>query len=144
MAVQKIRETQINTATAAQITSLTFLNTNSVLRLPVGDSTNRPASPAFGTIRFNTARDSVEVYVTDSDGFGLDGWKDVGAKTSNSIGTGEIIRANPASISENLTIPAVGTDSKFASSWTKAPSYGITINNTFTVIVGANAEWTVF
>lgn len=141
MAIQRIRETQINQATQATITTLNFLSTTSVLKLPTGPEGDRPASPSYGTIRFNTTADKVEVYVSDSDGDGNDGWTLVGASTTNSLGEGEIIRSNPATINEDIDIPAVATDPLFQNSFTKGP---LTISSTYTVSVGQGVTWSLW
>ena len=58
MALTKIRGNQINTATEAIVTTLSFLNQTSVLRIPSGTQANRPTGVSPGTIRFNTDTDS--------------------------------------------------------------------------------------
>lgn len=141
MAIQKIRETQINQATQATITTLDFLSTTSVLKLPTGPEGDRPGSPSYGTIRFNTTADKVEVYVSDFDGDGNDGWALVGASTTNSFGEGEVIRANPSTINEDIDIPAVATDPLFENAFSKGP---ITITGSNTVTVGQGVTWTLW
>ena len=58
MAVTRISGNQIATSTQAIITTLSFLNTNSIFRLPSGDTASRPTGVSVGTIRFNSQEDS--------------------------------------------------------------------------------------
>ena len=78
MALTRISGNQIADTTEAVITTLSFLNTNSVFRLPTGTAAQRPAGVSLGTMRFNTTADSAEVYAND-DGSGNPGWIEVGA-----------------------------------------------------------------
>ena len=68
MATTRISDNQIDEATAATITTLNFLNTNSEFKIPVGDTATRPATPALGMMRFNSENDKAEIYVADFDG----------------------------------------------------------------------------
>jgi hypothetical protein len=63
MALTQINGNQISTSTQALITQLSFLNSDSILRLPAGTTAQRPTGVSFGTLRFNTTEDKVEVYV---------------------------------------------------------------------------------
>ena len=54
MAITRVSDNQIATATQAVITTLSFLNTDSVFRLPSGDTASRPTGISVGTMRFNT------------------------------------------------------------------------------------------
>jgi len=71
MALSKISGNQISTSTEAIITTLTFLNSNSVFRLPAGTQAQRPSGVSIGTLRFNTDTDAAEIYKAD-DGSGSD------------------------------------------------------------------------
>ena len=62
MALSKISGNQISTSTEAIITTLSFLNTNSVFRLPAGTTAQRPTGVSVGTMRFNTSEDAAEIY----------------------------------------------------------------------------------
>ena len=103
MALQQINGNQISTSTAALITQLSFLNTSSVFQLPTGPSGDRPSSPPFGVMRFNTTIDSVEVYKADSDGQGNPGWGSVGGG-GPSRGRDSIVRTNRNYINETISI----------------------------------------
>lgn len=107
MALTQVNGNQISSSTIALITQLSFLNTNSVFQLPSGTQAQRPSSVAYGAMRFNTSQDKVEVYVTNSDGQGADGWSLVGAGGPH-LGTKDTsyIRTNSTSIDENITIGA--------------------------------------
>ena len=76
MGFSKISGNQISTATEAIISTLSFLNTDSVFRLPSGTEAQRPTGPSVGTIRFNTTTDNAEIYVADA-GAGSAGWTTV-------------------------------------------------------------------
>ena len=102
MAISRISGNKISTSTEAIISTLTFLNTNSVFRLPVGTEAQRPTGVSVGTIRFNTTTDSAEIYKAD-DGTGSAGWAQV-AGGGPSLGEKSIIRTNDTTISENLTV----------------------------------------
>ena len=49
MALSKISGNQISTSTEAIITTLSFLNTNSVFRLPAGTAAQRPTGVSVGS-----------------------------------------------------------------------------------------------
>ena len=102
MAISRISGNQISTSTAAIISTLSFLSTNSVFRLPTGTTAQRPTGVSAGTLRFNSSIDNAEIYVTD-DGTGSAGWTAV-AGGGPSLGTDSIIRTNAATIAENLTV----------------------------------------
>ena len=53
MAVSRISGNQISTSTEAIITTLSFLNTNSVFRLPSGNIAQRPVGVVAGTLRYS-------------------------------------------------------------------------------------------
>ena len=137
MAIARISGNQISTATEAILTTLSFLNTNSVLRLPTGTQAQRPTGVSPGTIRFNTDTDSAEIYKAD-DGSGSAGWTAVSGG-GPALGTDSIIRTNPNTISENITVgPTAGAE--FANGMSSGP---ITIANGYTVTVESGGSWSV-
>ena len=137
MAITKISGNQISQSTSAIITTLSFLSTNSVFRLPAGSTANRPTGVSVGTLRFNTSLDSAEIYKAD-DGTGSAGWSPV-AGGGPSLGTDSIIRTNPTTISENITVgPSAGNE--FANGMSAGP---ITIANGYTVTVESGGSWSV-
>jgi len=137
MAITKISGNQISQSTSAIITTLSFLSTNSVFRLPAGSTANRPTGVSVGTLRFNTSLDSAEIYKAD-DGTGSAGWSPV-AGGGPSLGTDSIIRTNPTTISENITVgPSAGNE--FANGMSAGP---ITVANGYTVTVESGGSWSV-
>lgn len=141
MALTKIRENQISTATNAILQSLNFASASSVLRLPTGGTGDQPANPAYGTIRFNLDLDRAEIWVSDFDGDGNDGWSEVGSGGGTSLGSDSIIRANASLIDENIDIPSPSVDPLYENAFSKGP---ITINTGRLVQVGSNAKYTIF
>ena len=145
MSITRISDNQIDEATSAIITTLSFLNTNSVFKIPVGDENNRPASPAVGMLRFNTTNDKAEVYVADSDGDGNPGWINLGAGAggaANLLGTYSNIRGNPKTIAEDIEIPEPSTDPTYENAFTIGPT--ITIASGFTITVPNTVIWRIF
>ena len=137
MAITKISGNQISQSTSAIITTLSFFSTNSVFRLPSGTTANRPTGISVGTMRFNTSLDSAEIYKAD-DGTGSAGWSPV-AGGGPSLGTDSIIRTNPTTISENITVgPSAGNE--FANGMSAGP---ITVANGYTVTVESGGSWSV-
>jgi len=137
MAISKISGNQIATSTEAIVTTLSFLNTDSVLRIPAGTEAQRPAGVSAGTIRFNTDTDSAEIYKAD-DGTGNAGWAAISGG-GPSLGTDSIIRTNPTTISENITVgPTAGGE--FSNGMSAGP---ITIANGWTVTVETNGTWSI-
>jgi len=137
MAITKISGNQISDSTSAIITTLSFLNQTSVLRVPSGTTANRPTGVSVGTIRFNTDNDAAEIYKAD-DGTGSAGWASISGG-GPSLGSDSIIRTNPTTISENITIgPTAG--SEFANGMSAGP---ITIANGYTVTIESNGSWSV-
>lgn len=136
MALQQINGNQISTSTNAIINSLSFLNTNSILQLPTGTTAQRPTGVAYGTLRFNTTQDKVEVYVTNSDGQGTDGWMLVGGGGPH-VGTKDtsFIYTNSGSIDESVTIgPVANGGAQFTNGFVVGPveiasGYTITVEN---------------
>ena len=102
MAIARISGNQIATSTEAIMTTFSFLNTNSVFRLPSGTTAQRPTGVSAGTIRYNSSTDNAEIYVAD-DGSGSAGWTEV-AGGGPSLGEDSIIRCNGTTIAENITI----------------------------------------
>lgn len=137
MAISRISGNQISTSTAAIISTLSFLSTNSVFRLPTGTTAQRPTGVSAGTLRFNSSIDNAEIYVTD-DGTGSAGWTAV-AGGGPSLGTDSIIRTNAATIAENLTVGSTA-GAEFQNGMTAGT---VTINNGFTVTIEANGSWSV-
>tara|TARA_B100001057_G_scaffold477688_1_gene547201 strand:+ start:14083 stop:14499 length:417 start_codon:yes stop_codon:yes gene_type:complete len=137
MAISRVSGNQIATSTQAIITTLSFLNTNSVFRLPSGTQAQRPTGVSIGTIRFNSDLDSAEIYKAD-DGTGSAGWSPV-AGGGPSLGTDSIIRTNANTIAENIAVgPSTGAE--FANGMSAGP---ITINSGFTVTVESGGAWSV-
>ena len=139
MAISKISGNQISPTTEAIITTLSFLNTNSVFKLPVGNIAQRPVGVVAGTLRYNSEIDNAEIYVND-DGTGVAGWAPV-AGGGPALGEDAIIRTNPNTISENITVgPTANNDAKFTNGMSAGP---ITIGNGYTVTIETGASWSV-
>ena len=139
MAISRVSGNQIATSTQAIITTLSFLNTNSVLRIPSGTQAQRPTGVSVGTLRFNTDLDSAEIYKAD-DGTGSAGWSPV-AGGGPALGTDSIIRTNNSVIAENLTVgPSANNGAEFTNGMSAGP---ITINSGFSVTVESGASWSV-
>tara|TARA_B100001248_G_scaffold147630_1_gene110888 strand:+ start:159 stop:575 length:417 start_codon:yes stop_codon:yes gene_type:complete len=137
MAISRISGNQISTSTSAIITTLSFLNTNSIFRLPSGTQAQRPTGVSVGTMRFNSTNDSAEIYKAD-DGTGSAGWAPL-AGGGPSLGTDSIIRTNPTTIAENITVgPSAGAE--FANGMSAGP---ITIATGYTVTVESGGAWSV-
>lgn len=145
MTVTRISDNQIDQATSAIVTTLSFLNTNSVFKIPVGDSDNRPDTPAVGMVRFNTDNDKAELYVADADGDGNPGWINLGSGAGGSasvLGDNSNIRGNPKTIAEDIEIPDPVADPTYENAFTIGPV--ITIASGFTVSVPVNVHWRIF
>ena len=139
MAISRISGNQISTTTEAILTTLSFMNTNSVFKLPVGTTAQRPVGVTAGTLRYNSEIDNAEIYVNDI-GDGTAGWAPV-AGGGPSIGEDSVIRCNPSTIAENLTIgPVANNDAKYTNGFTCGP---ITIQSGYTVTIESNAAWSV-
>ena len=139
MAISRVSGNQIATSTQAIITTLSFLNTNSVLRLPSGTTAQRPTGVSIGTLRFNSTIDQAEIYKAD-DGTGSAGWSPV-AGGGPAIGTDSIIRTNHNQIAENLTVgPTANNGAEFTNGMIAGP---ISIDSGFTVTVESGAAWSV-
>jgi len=137
MALSKISGNQISTGTEAIITTLSFLNQDSVLRLPSGTQANRPTGVSPGSIRFNTDTDAAEIYKSD-DGTGSPGWAAVSGG-GPALGADSIIRTNPTTIEENITVGPTAGD-EFANGMSAGP---ITIASGYTVTVETGGSWSV-
>ena len=140
MAITRISGNQIADTTEAVITTLSFLNTNSVFRLPAGTEAQRPTGVSVGTMRFNTTSDSAEVYASD-DGSGNAGWIEVGAGGAV-IGDKGQIRCNNDTIEENLDLdPSLGNEFKIGymcGDVSVANGYTLTVNTNATLhMIGA-------
>ena len=139
MAISRVSGNQIATSTQAIITTLSFLNTNSVLRLPSGTTAQRPTGVSIGTLRFNSTIDQAEIYKAD-DGTGTAGWAPV-AGGGPSLGTDSIIRTNHNRIQENITVgPTANNGAEFTNGMSAGP---ISIDSGFTVTVESGAAWSV-
>ena len=138
MALTQINGNQISSATAALITQLSFLNNNSILQLPVGTTQQRPQGVTYGTIRFNSSLDSVEVYKSDSDGQGTDGWGSVGGG-GPSRGRDSVIRTNRNYINENITV-GTSQGEQFTNGMSAGP---VTISPGFTVTIDTGGSWSI-
>tara|TARA_B100000424_G_scaffold12078_1_gene9014 strand:+ start:319 stop:741 length:423 start_codon:yes stop_codon:yes gene_type:complete len=139
MAISRVSGNQIATSTQAIITTLSFLNTNSVLRLPSGTTAQRPTGVSIGTLRFNSTIDQAEIYKAD-DGTGSAGWAPV-AGGGPSLGTDSIIRTNHNRIQENITVgPTANNGAEFTNGMSAGP---IQIDSGFTVTVESGAAWSV-
>lgn len=137
MAISRISGNQISTSTEAIISTLSFLNQTSVLRIPSGTQANRPTGVSVGTIRFNTDVDAAEIYKAD-DGTGSAGWSAVSGG-GPALGSDSVIRTNPATIEENITVgPTAGGE--FANGMSAGP---MTIANGYTVTVESGGSWSV-
>ena len=137
MAISRISGNQISTSTEAIITTLSFLNTNSVMRVPAGTTAQRPTGVSVGTIRFNSDTDAAEIYKAD-DGTGSAGWAPISGG-GPSLGSDSVIRTNPNTIAENITVgPTAGAE--YANGMTAGP---ITINSGFTVTIESGGAWSV-
>ena len=139
MAISRISGNQISTTTEAILTTLSFMNTNSVFKLPVGTTAQRPVCVTAGPLRYNSEIDNAEIYVNDI-GDGTAGWAPV-AGGGPSIGEDSVIRCNPSTIAENLTVgPVANNDAKYTNGFTAGP---ITIQSGYTVTIESNAAWSV-
>ena len=137
MAISRISGNQISTSTEAIISTLSFLNQTSVLRIPSGTQANRPTGVSVGTIRFNTDVDAAEIYKAD-DGTGSAGWSPISGG-GPSLGSDSVIRTNPNTISENITVgPTAGTE--FANGMSAGP---MTIANGYTITIESGGAWSV-
>ena len=144
MALTKINGDQIATTTNAQITALRFTtssNTNKPdFQLPSGTAATRPASPVFGSIRYNSTDDAAEIYVADV-GTGSAGWIAVGSG-GPSVGNDGIIRTNAVILSENAAVGAgaPNNDAKFTNGFVVGP---FTVNTGVTLSILSGARFAI-
>ncbi len=142
MAHTKINGNNIDTTTQALIKILQLSGNGSYLEIPkyanaAAISTALP-SPAYGTIVFDSAEDSAQIYVADAQQ-GNPGWTSVGGGGAG-LGDKSIIRTNAATIDENLTLGAASNAPENANSISIGP---VTISNGYTISMDASAEWTI-
>ena len=139
MAISRISGNQISTSTEAIISTLSFLNATSVLRVPSGTTAQRPTGVSVGTLRFNTDLDAAEIYKADN-GTGSAGWAPISGG-GPSLGQDSVVRTNANTISENLTVgPTAGGGAEYANGMSAGP---ITIANGFTITIEKGASWSV-
>lgn len=138
MALTKVNGNQISTTTQAIINSLNFNATDSIFRLPSGTTAQRPTGVAYGTLRFNLTTDLAEIYVTNSDGLGTDGWVTVGAGGPH-IGSKptSYVRTNAVVIDESLTLgPTANGGDQYTNGFLVGP-IEIAYGYTFTIETGS-------
>lgn len=142
MAVTLINGNQISSLTNATINQLQFTNTSSILQLPTGTTVQRPSTAAYGTMRFNTTEDKVEVYVTNSNGQGLDGWSFVGAGGPHVGNTAtSYVRTNSKLIDANIVIGAIANGGQeYSNGYSAGP---VEIASGFTFIIENGASYYV-
>lgn len=138
MALTRISGNQISTTTSAIISTLSFANTNSIMQLPTGTTAQRPTGVTYGSIRFNTTIDNVEVWKSDSDGQGTDGWGAIGGG-GPSRGRDSVIRTNRNYINENINI-GTSAGETFANGMSAGP---VSIQNGYTVTIESGANWSI-
>ena len=134
----RISDNQIANTTNAILDTLTFLDGESVFRLPSGTNAQRPGTPALGTIRYNSELDSAEIYVNDN-GDGVNGWIPVGGGGGPSVGGDSVIRTHPATIEESGIIGAT-SGPEFMRAFTVGP---VTVANGVSVTVETGAIWKI-
>ena len=143
MATTRISDNQIDEATAATITTLNFLNTNSEFKIPVGDTATRPATPAIGMLRFNTTEDKVEQYLVNGPD-NLPGWKKVkGGGSGSGLGEFSLIKGNGRTIEEDIIIPAVNLDPVYSFEYAFTVGPVCTIASGYTLTVGEGVSYVV-
>ena len=134
----RISDNQIANTTNAILDTLTFLDGESVFRLPSGTNAQRPGTPALGTIRYNSELDSAEIYVNDN-GDGINGWIPVGGGGGPSVGGDSVIRTHPATIEEDGIIGAT-SGPEFMRAFTVGP---VTVANGVSITVETGAIWKI-
>ena len=138
MSTTRISDNQIATTTQAIVDTLSFLDGESVFRLPSGTNAQRPGTPALGTIRYNSEQDTAEIYVNDN-GDGVNGWIPVGGGGGPSLGGDSVIRTHPDTIVEDSVIGA-SSGAEFMRAFTVGP---VTVANGISVTVETGAVWKV-
>jgi hypothetical protein len=141
MAITRISDNQIASSTEAVLTTLSFLNTDSVFRLPSGDTSQQPTGVSVGTMRFNTEEDAAEIYVADFDGDGNPGWSAVGGGGGGGLGEYSFIRGNPSIFDETIIIPTPSEDPTYVNSFSKGPI--ITISSGTVITVSEGVTWSI-
>ena len=139
MAITRISDNQIASATNAILTTLSFAETDSELTLPKGNSDQRPDPATIGMLRFNTTVDNAEIYVADN-GTGSPGWTAV-AGGGPSLGNDSVVRTNDSEITEDITIGPTA-DSKFSNGMSSGP-ITIQASPAVTVTVEAGGSWSI-
>lgn len=110
MAWTRILGNNISTTTKAIIKNLNFFSASGILSLPVGTTAQRPTGISFGTIRYNTTKDTAEIYNTQT---GIADWNGIGSETGVDGGDA-YIRTNGTTITKNITIgPTANSDQKY-------------------------------
>ena len=138
MATTRISDNQIATTTQAIVDTLSFLDGESVFRLPSGTNAQRPGAPALGTVRYNSEVDSAEIYVADN-GDGINGWIPVGGGGGPNLGGDSVIRCHPNEILEDAVIGAT-SGAEYLRAFTVGP---VTVANGVSVTVETGAIWKV-
>jgi len=147
MALQRINGNQISTTTQALINSLQFNTPESIFRLPTGTDTQRPTGVGYGTMRFNTIQDKAEIWVSNSDGQGTDGWVLVGAGGPH-VGSKDTsyIRTNSTLIDEDVTVgPVANGGDEFSNGFLVGPveigyGYTLTIEDGAVLFIAGGAD----
>ena len=143
MPTSRVSGNQIENTTNATLNALDFAGNSGELKLPTGTEAQRPASSAIGMMRFSTTEDKVEQYVISGPG-NAPGWVKVkGGGSSGGLGAYGLIKGNPRTIDENISIPA-NTESpvfSFDGCFTVGPT--ITISSGYTVTVGLGVDYTI-
>jgi len=134
----RISDNQIANTTNAILDTLTFLDGESVFRLPSGNTSQRPGTPALGTIRYNSQLDTAEIYVADN-GDGVNGWIPVGGGGGPNLGGDSVIRTHPATIEEDAVIGAT-SGAEYMRAFTVGP---VTVATGVSVTVETGAIWKI-
>ena len=100
MAITRISGNQIADTTEAVITTLSFLNTNSVFRLPTGTEAQRPSGVA-GMLRYNTDINLHEQYVDGN-------WEKIDKKTTGKSIALAMVKPDLANVGEKLKVDILG------------------------------------
>jgi hypothetical protein len=138
MATTRISDNQIATTTQAIVDTLSFLDGESIFRLPSGTNAQRPGTPALVTVRYNSEVDSAEIYVADN-GDGINGWIPVGGGGGPNLGGDSVIRCHPSEILEDAVIGA-SSGAEYLRAFTVGP---VTVANGISVTVETGAVWKV-
>ena len=143
MPTSRISGNQIEETTNATLKGLDFAVQEGELKLPTGTENERPASGAIGMLRFNTTEDKVEQYMVNGPD-NLPGWKKVkGGGSASGLGEFGIIKGNGRTIEEDIIIPAVTVDPKFAFEQAFTVGPVCTITSPYEVTVGEGVAWTI-